>query len=73
MGTSRVTVNVVPSPSLLWHSISPPMRSTICLVMARPSPVPCTLFTRLSVWRENDSYMCSMNSSLMPMPVSTTR
>ena len=67
-----VTVNVVPTPTWLSHCISPSISSTICLVMARPRPVPCMLLTRLSVWREKGWYILAMNSGVMPMPVSAT-
>ena len=72
MGISSTTVNVVPFPCSLWQSMEPPIRSTICFVMARPRPVPWMLFTRLSVWRENGWYMFAMNSGVIPMPVSDT-
>jgi len=38
----RVTSTVVPTPCLLLMSSRPRWRSTICLTMARPSPVPPT-------------------------------
>ena len=68
----RRTVNVDPTFTSEVTDTSPPCIAVRFRTTARPSPVPCTLFTRLSVWRENDSYMCSINSSLMPMPVSAT-
>ena len=71
-GRSSVTRNVVPLPTLLSASIAPPIRSTIFFTMARPRPLPRTLLTRVSTAREKAEYICSMNSGVMPMPVSRT-
>jgi hypothetical protein len=44
--TGRRMVNVEPFPSALSTSIFPPMRSTTCLTMERPRPVPPTSLER---------------------------
>ena len=42
------------------------------LLIAMPSPVPCTLFVTESSARVNTSNRCFWNSSVMPMPLSLT-
>lgn len=67
MGMDRL--NKVPSPCLLDTSIRPPMASVICLVRARPMPVPASLCA--SDWKKG-SNMRGRSSGLMPHPVSST-
>src|SRR5262249_54744356 len=38
--SGRSTVNVVPTPTVLWNAIVPPCASTIVFVIDRPRPVP---------------------------------
>ncbi len=66
------TVKVVPFPSSLTTEILPPIISTIFLVIAIPSPVPCIPLTVLVRSRSNGSKTCSKNSLLIPIPVSFT-
>ena len=65
-----VTVNWLPSPSLLVTSMEPFIMRTMFSVMAIPRPVPCILLIRESSARENGSKMWGRNSSDIPIPVS---
>ena len=46
------------------------MASTMYLVMAMPRPLPSVFRTRVLSSRTKDSKMCSLNSWVMPMPLS---
>ena len=70
---SRVRRNSVPSPCFDFTFISPPMASTMYLVMAMPRPVPSVLWTRALSSRAKESKICSINSGDMPMPLSCTQ
>ena len=67
-----VSVNVVPTPSVLLTVMLPPCRSTPCLTIDSPSPVPPILREWLLSARKNRSNILSMHSAGMPMPVSET-
>ena len=67
---SRATWKEVPSPGALVTSMRPPMASTMYLVMAMPRPLPSVFRTRVLSSRTKDSKMCSLNSWVMPMPLS---
>ena len=65
------TVNVLPTSGVLVTSIVPPIRSTSCLLRARPRPVPPYLrVIDGSAWL-NDSNTLPRCSSLIPMPESS--
>ena len=65
-----VTVKVVPLPSSESTSTVPFIRLTTLLTMAMPRPVPSMPVVRESLARVKGSKMVSMNSLLMPQPVS---
>ena len=50
----------------------PPISSTMLLVMAMPSPVPCTLLVVLFSARVKASKIFSRYSGVMPYPLSST-
>ena len=64
------TEKVVPAPFWLCTEMVPPIRSTSCLEMVRPSPVPPYLRAVSEPAWVNDSKICSTYSGAMPMPVS---
>ncbi len=55
-----------PWSTWLETSMFPPISSTMLLVMAMPSPVPCTLLVVLFSAREKASKMVARNSGVMP-------
>ena len=66
-----VIVTVVPLPFLLFISMVPSILSTIFLAIARPSPAPSYLVLLVSFSWENISNAWLINSSLMPIPLSS--
>ena len=71
LSLGRLTVKVLPWPSLLLTESSPPCLSIICFTIERPSPVPSFPLALALVARKNSSKMFSSSSAGMPMPVST--
>ena len=71
-GAGRVSVKVVPRPSLLIRSSVPPCAMVMALVIARPSPTPGTALRCAVEARKKrvNSFPCSPVG--MPMPVSLT-
>ena len=66
------SVKVVPRPSSDSTRIVPLWRSTISLVIARPTPRPPETRSRLTSERQKRPKVCGMSSYAMPMPVSCT-
>ena len=69
----RLTVTVVPRPTWLWMSISPPKRDRLWRTMLSPRPLPTTAEALALPARKNSSPSRSRSSAGMPIPVSTTR
>ncbi len=69
---SRSTRNRVPLFTSLETLIVPPISSTIFLVIAIPSPVPCTLLVVLFSALVNASKIVSKYSGVIPKPLSST-
>ena len=67
-----VTVNVLPTPTVLRAVIVPPISSTMFLAMVSPSPVPWIPLNVVFCSRSKGSNICSRNSLCIPMPVSST-
>ncbi len=70
--TMKVKVKVLPTLGMLTTLMLPPMRSTSCLQIASPRPVPPKLrVVEASTWL-NGLNRRPMRSAGMPMPVSRT-
>jgi len=70
--SGRMTVAVVPRPSVLSRRRVPPCSSAIALTRARPSPVPSwRRLNELSAWTKGCRTRSSCSAG-MPMPVSLT-
>jgi hypothetical protein len=66
----RVNESVEPSPSRLLTAMEPPMRSTSCLAIASPRPVPpYCLVVEPSTWLNFSNTESSLPAG-MPVPVS---
>jgi len=62
----------VPTSSTLTKSISPPMHSTMDLVMTKPKPVPFSFAARCSAgWQNGTNNACCFAAG-MPTPLSRT-
>ena len=66
----KLSLNVVPLPSLLFVSIDPPICWTIYLQIERPRPVPCLFLYEFSLSVPKLINKLSTPSLEMPIPVS---
>ena len=66
-------MNSAPLSGSVRISMVPPIISTIFLVIAIPSPVPCILLTVEVLSRSKGSKILCANSGLIPIPLSLTR
>ena len=73
MRSGTRTINSEPLPGAVCPSMVPPIISTMFLLMAIPSPVPCILLTVEVRSRSKGSKIFWANSGLIPMPLSLTR
>mmetsp|Transcript_13954 Transcript_13954/g.59728 ORF Transcript_13954/g.59728 Transcript_13954/m.59728 type:complete len:324 (+) Transcript_13954:728-1699(+) len=71
-GNSTVKKKRVPTSSTLTKSISPPMHSTMDLVMTKPKPVPFSFAARCSAgWQNGTNNACCFAAGI-PTPLSRT-
>src|SRR5207253_7916623 len=67
----RCAVNVVPTPSVLCTSMSPPISLQSLWLITNPSPVPsCLRVLEVSAWKKVSRNRRQTSSGFMPTPVS---